>query len=266
MDEYILIIRLCVYSMDLYVCSRTSFFGGGPLCSRSSVTHWLDSYQPPTKTTGPAVPTRERKSIVPKSYPKDRGYRGPSSSGIVAPVRSTTTTRGNRAAGGSKAAGRRTRNLSVSSTIHQSTAVESGVKEEKTGMKRSSPIRPRMKGTFYGEDQPPAALQPIPMMPSYSDESDCDSLIDDDDVDVEDVAWVGELMNTLGDYARRDFSHIDSQRDRRMQTSFDQIMREEQSTLNIAIETDKREARKLALASKKIRKNKKKGVSSLVYY
>ena len=258
------------YSTGVYVCSRTSFFGGGPLCSRPSVTHWLDSYQPPKTIARPAVTARVRKSIVPKSYPNDRGSRGPSSTGVVVPVQSTTTTTQDKGAGGSKVAGRRVGNLSASAAVHRNTVFPSSEtgKEEKTSRKRSSPIRPRMKGTFYGEDQPPAALQPIPVMPSYSDQSDCDSLIDDADADVEDVAWVGELMNTLGDYATRDFSHIDSQRDRRMQTSFDQIMREEESTLNIAIKTDKREARKLALASKKMKKKKKKkkkGVSNLVY-
>lgn len=100
----------------------------------------------------------------------------------------------------------------------------------------------RRRGTFYGHAQPPSAIQPIPQRPSYSDQSDVESLIDDDDVDVEDVSWVGELMNTLGAYATKDFSKIDAQRDSRMQASFDQIVQEEHQTAKIGLAVDRQEA------------------------
>jgi hypothetical protein len=116
-----------------------------------------------------------------------------------------------------------------------------------------------MRGTFYGKAQPPSFLQPVPQLQSYSDQSDCESLIDDADADPEDTGWVGELMETLGPYSTKDFSQIDKQRDRRMETSFHRIMEEERRTAKIGKEIDRIEAEKYRAEEKTKRRRQTAG-------
>ena len=199
--------------MHILLRSRTSFFSSGPLCTRQdcvSANHWLDRYNSgtlgTTSSSWPDTKLQRKKSIIPKSYRSHLENGGVQTLGLLK--------------------GRRPR-------------VQ---KENRRPLSRKE--KPRMRGTFYGNAQPPSFLQPIPLLPSYSDQSDCESLIDDADADLEDTGWVGELMETLGPYSTRDFSQIDTQRDRRMETSFHRIMEEEGRTAKIGIEIDRREAEK----------------------
>lgn len=111
-------------------------------------------------------------------------------------------------------------------------------------------------GTFYGKDQPPSALQPLPHRPSYSEESDCESLIDDEDLDASNVEWVGELQSALGAYAFKDFSAVDKISDRHMHASFVQIMEEERHTTKIGHAVDRLEARRERLERREQKKKR----------
>lgn len=120
------------------------------------------------------------------------------------------------------------------------------------------------KGTFYGNAQPPSALVPLPPRQSYSDQSDCESLIDDAEVDQDDFEWVNQLRDTLGGYIEKDFSEIDRLPDRRMQASFDQMMQEEANTSRIGLAIDRREAAREAALSRKRRKRKRRLAAAMV--
>lgn len=120
------------------------------------------------------------------------------------------------------------------------------------------------KGTFYGKAQPPSALVPLPPRQSYSDQSDCESLIDDAEIDQDDFEWVNELRDTLGGYIERDFSEIDRLPDRRMQASFDQMMQEEANTSRIGLAVDRREAARESALAKKRRKRKRRLAAAMV--
>jgi len=125
-------------------------------------------------------------------------------------------------------------------------------------------MRPKLKGTFYGKAQPPSALVPLPPRQSYSDQSDCDSLIDDAEVEQDDLAWVEELRDTLGGYIEKDFSEIDRLPDRRMQASFDQMMEEEANTSRIGLAIDRREAARESALAKKRRRRKRRLATAMV--
>ncbi len=220
--------------MHIPLRSRTSFFSSGPLCTRQdcvSANHWLDRYNSGTLGTTssfwPDTKLQRKKSIIPESYRSHLENGGVQTLGLLK-ARRPRVQKENR------------RPLSRKEKIpERSLRMQEGSRESV-----SRRVEPRMRGTFYGNAQPPSFLQPIPLLPSYSDQSDCESLIDDADADLEDTGWVGELMETLGPYSTRDFSQIDTQRDRRMETSFHRIMEEEGRTAKIGIEIDRREAEK----------------------
>ncbi len=264
-------------------CSRTSFFGGA-VSTRDSITlgikkpWYAKEHQPvnlsdghgrlgrgpqdietPVTSGGTIHKKNKKKSIVPLSYPGQYGqwvsatgcektkatgdenlcqsrHRDMPDSHTMEkkPLQRTT-----------KARQRRRPLTEQNSQVAVSHAEEVRKKSEKERVEGMSKRRlVKRRGTFYGEAMPPSALQPVPQRPSYSDESDIESLIDDGDIDVEDVGWVGELMHTLGSYATKDFSKIDAQRDFKMQASFDQIMDEEHQTAKIGIDVDRREAQR----------------------
>ena len=236
-------------------CSRTSFFGGA-VSTRDDVMigkkHWYDEHRRKLARgcrdlagLGEGTVTVKKKSIVPSSYPVNGGQCSTScSSGRNTNENLTPGTQ--RMVGGKlkvqpkqRGACAIRRQRKPLSEQNKSTIPKKELHDDPVGTKEKLVKR---RGTFYGQAQPPSALQPIPQRPSYSVESDIESLIDDNDVDSEDVAWVGELMNTLGSYATKDFSKIDKQRDYRMQASFDQIMEEEHQTAKIGLEVDVREA------------------------
>ena len=102
------------------------------------------------------------------------------------------------------------------------------------------PVRPQMKGTFYGSSQPMPALVPVREMPSYSDQTDLSDLIDDGALS-DDGEWASEFVDYLGSYAVKDFSAIDSQRNNKMQATGEEIFEAEKRTLKIAKEVDLRE-------------------------
>lgn len=115
--------------------------------------------------------------------------------------------------------------------------------------------RPQFKGTFYGEDhQPECALRPIPVEPTYSEQSDLEDLIDDEDVGTDDGEWTDELMKLLGSYAGRDFTRVDAQRNFKMQATTAEIFEAERKTAKIGKEVDKRE-RKLMRSEKRKEKD-----------
>eukprot|EP00890_Picochlorum_soloecismus_P006185 jgi/Picsp_1/6568/NSC_03911-R1_---NA--- len=120
------------------------------------------------------------------------------------------------------------------------------------------------KGSFYGNAQPPSALVPLPPRQSYSDQSECESLIDDAEVEQDDFEWVKELRDTLGRYIEKDFSEIDRLPDRRMQASFDQMMEEEANTCRIGLAIDRREAARESALARKRRKRKRRLATALV--
>lgn len=227
--------------MGILSRSRTSFFSSGPLCTRQECVgagHWLDKWYNSsalgtTRSSGSTIKIQRKKSIIPESYRS-------------------------RLEGGSVVEKNKKKGTLEMKSIRPGLQKENRrpIRRKKQPRKRfigtkegsqetvSRKVKPRMKGTFYGNAQPPSFLQPIPQLQSYSDQSDCESLIDDADADPEDTGWVGELMETLGPYSTKDFSQIDQQRDRRMETSFHRIMEEERRTAEIGIEIDRREAEK----------------------
>ena len=122
----------------------------------------------------------------------------------------------------------------------------------------AKPVRPTMRGSFYGADQPLPALVPVRQLPSYSDQTDVSDLIDDGSISSDDE-WAGELTNLLGSYGAKDFSAVDRQRNHKMQATGEEIFVAEERTLRLAIERDLEERRlvKLQEGRRKERKRRK---------
>ncbi len=110
--------------------------------------------------------------------------------------------------------------------------------------------RPKMRGSFYGTDQPLPALVPVRQLPSYSDQTDVSDLIDDGS-NSDDGEWAGEFTNLLGSYAAKDFSKVDQQTNYKMQATGEEIFEAEQQTLRLGIERDLEERRLLKLKERK---------------
>lgn len=243
--------------MGILPRSRTSFFSGGPLCTRQDCIgagHWLDKWYNSgafgtTPSPDSTIKRQRKKSIIPESY------RAHLEGGDDVRVEKN---RCNNLEHKSRRPGLQKENRRPICRKERPPKRSVGAKEG-SHETVSRKVKPRMRGTFYGKAQPPSFLQPVPQLQSYSDQSDCESLIDDADADPEDTGWVGELMETLGPYSTKDFSHIDKQRDRRMETSFHRIMEEERRTAKIGKEIDRIEAEKYRAEEKTRRRRQAAG-------